>query len=65
MASRQEIEILISEDGDEMEVHAHHFHGKGCKALVEAFQCGEVLQAGPTSDFHKPEVEKKKLTQGR
>jgi hypothetical protein len=62
---KQEIEILISADGDQMEIQAFNFQGKGCKGLVEAFQCGTVLKSGPTSDYYRPEAQKKTLSQGK
>jgi hypothetical protein len=65
MANREEIEILISEDGDDMQVRAHNFHGNGCKALVEAFQFGKVTKAGPTGDYHKSQSAQKPIPQKR
>lgn len=61
----QEIEILISEDGREMKVTAHNFQGKGCEALVRAFQCGTVTESGPTAEYFQPQTQKNALRQNR
>lgn len=61
----EEIEILISEDGREMKVVAHDFHGQGCEALVRAFECGTVTESGPTSDYFRQHTQKHTLRQSR
>ncbi len=65
MTKRKRIEILISEDGEKMEVTAHNFKGKGCEALVNAFKFGQVIESGPTSEYYQQENQPKPLTQGQ
>ena len=61
----QEIEILLAEDGSEMKVVAHNFQGKGCEALVRAFQSGTVTASGPTADFFKQQTQKTRVRQSQ
>ena len=61
----KEIKILISADGETMEVTAHNFKGKGCEALVNAFRFGRVTDSGPTSEYYQQEKQLKPLTQGQ
>lgn len=65
MQKPKELEILISEDGETMHVVAHNFHGKGCEALVNAFRCGNVIEASPTSEYFQQDDQQKKLQQGQ
>jgi Protein of unknown function (DUF2997) len=65
MTKRKEIEILISEDGETMEVTAHNFKGKGCEALVNAFRFGQVTESGPTPEYYQQENQTKPVTQGQ
>ena len=64
MKKQQEIEILISADGETMEVRAHGFQGKGCEALVNAFKFGQVTESGRTAEYYQQASEHKHLTQG-
>jgi hypothetical protein len=48
-----------------MKVVAHNFQGKGCEALVRAFQSGNVTASGPTADFFKQQTQKTKVRQGQ
>jgi hypothetical protein len=64
MNKQQEIEILISADGETMEVRAHGFQGKGCEALVNAFRFGQVTESGRTAEYYKQATADKHLTQG-
>lgn len=61
MKKPKEIEILISQDGETMEVIAHGFQGKGCEALVNAFKFGEVTASGPTEEYYQQEEKQRKL----
>jgi hypothetical protein len=64
MKKPQEIEILISADGETMEVRAHGFQGKGCEALVNAFRFGQVTESGRTAEYYQQATDEKHLTQG-
>ena len=59
------IEVLISENGDTMEVTAHGFKGKGCEALVNAFRFGQVTESGRTAEYYQREDEQQQLKQGQ
>lgn len=64
MPGPKELEILISEDGETMHVIAHNFHGKGCEAVVNAFQFGKVVQSAPTSEYFQRDDQHNTLEQG-
>lgn len=51
MAGPKKLEILISEEGNEMRVIAHNFQGKGCEAVVREFASGTTIEAGPTAEY--------------
>ena len=65
MKKVKEIEVLISADGESMEVIAHGFQGKGCEALVNAFRSGHVTESGPTAEYYQSEKQQKTVQQGQ
>ena len=64
MAGPKTLEILLSEDGTEMQVTAHNFQGKGCEAVVGAMQLGNVVEAAPTAEYFQQATASKILIQG-
>jgi hypothetical protein len=65
METPKEIEILISADGETMQVRAHGFQGQGCEALVNAFKFGKVIESGPTAEYYQQESEHEVLKEGQ
>ena len=65
MPGPKELEILISEDGETMHVIAHNFQGRGCKAVVDAFRFGKVVESSPTSEYFQREDQQNELKQGQ
>lgn len=53
MSQPKQIEILISEDGSNMQVLAHNFHGRGCQEVAEALQTGTMVELLPTAEYYE------------
>lgn len=65
MAGPRTLEILISEDGSEVQIIGHNFQGTECQQVAQNLQLGEVLEMKPTAEFQQQAAQTKKLIQGR
>ena len=65
MSKPKKIEILISENGDQMQVIAHNFQGQGCQAVADAFRFGNVVECAPTAEFYETSDQNNSQTQGQ
>lgn len=59
----QLVEVTIDENGDS-EVDMNGFNGKGCGAIQEALSnaTGKAVQVTHKTEFHKPCLQKTKLS---
>ena len=59
MSNPKKLEILVSEDGQEMHVIAHNFNGRGCEQVADAFRLGDVVEFSPTAEYSQQEQDER------